>query len=91
MSDLMHSAADHLWEMENADAERALIGPEPNRMEQRAGVASAVIGLAAEIDRHANSTDPRDPTSVSVVLELFGDVSQVLRLMASLLMPVVRS
>ncbi len=91
MSDTMHSSAEALWEMENADAERALTGPAPNRMEQRAGVASAVIRIAAEIDRHANAIDPADPTAVSVLVDLQGDVAQALRLIARLLMPEVRS
>lgn len=91
MSDTMHSAAEAQWEIENADAERALMGPEPNRMEQRAGVLSAVIGIAAEIDRHANAIDPRDPTAVSVLVELQGDVAQAIRLLARLMMPEVRS
>lgn len=50
MSDTMHSAAESLWEMENAEVERALVGPAPNRMEQRAGVLSAVIGIARCVD-----------------------------------------
>lgn len=91
MSDTMHSAAELLWESQNADAERAQVGPAIGRMEQRAGVLSAVIGIAAEIDRHANAIDPRDPTAVSVLVDLQSDVAQAIRMLAQLLMPEVRS
>ena len=99
MSDTMHSAAEHLWEMANADAGRAYMDAQNARADTiratfAAGVNAAakrdariktVVAIAGEVERHANAIDPSEVTAVSVLVDLVIDLAGGMRHLANIM------
>lgn len=87
MSDTMHSAAESLWELENARAEQILanFAAGVNHAVTREDQLRAVVGIAGEVERHANAVDPREVTAVSVLVELVVDLAGGMRHLANVM------
>lgn len=93
----MHSAAEGLWEMENARAEEmamqqaragailANFAAGVNHAVTRETQLRAVVAIAGEVERHANAIDPREVTAVSVLVDLVVDLAGGLRHLASVM------
>lgn len=98
----MHSAAEGLWESQNAQAESAYMATQQKRAEpllaalaaiaggvdhaiSRGTQLRAVVGIAGEVERHANAIDPREVTAVSVLVDLVVDLAGGLRHLANVM------
>ncbi len=87
MSDTMHSAAESLWELENARAEQILanFAAGVQHAVTREDQLRAVVGIAGEVERHANAIDPREVTAVSVLVDLVVDLAGGMRHLANVM------
>lgn len=87
MSDTMHVAAESLWELENARAEQILanFAAGVNHAVTREDQLRAVVGIAGEVERHANAIDPREVTAVSVLVDLVVDLAGGMRHLANVM------
>ena len=97
----MHSAAEHLWELANAGAEQmamqqaradqilatfaAGVNAGINHANTRDAQLRAVVGIANEVERHANAIDPREVTAVSVLVDLVVELAQGMRHLANIM------
>lgn len=83
----MHVAAESLWELENARAEQILanFAAGVNHAVTREDQLRAVVGIAGEVERHANAIDPREVTAVSVLVDLVVDLAGGMRHLANVM------
>ena len=87
MSDTMHVAAELVWERENGRAQQILanFAASVNHAVTREDQLRAVVGIAGEVERHANAIDPREVTAVSVLVELVVDLAGGMRHLANVM------
>jgi len=87
MSDTMHSAAESLWESQNAAVEQILanFAAGVQHAVTREDQLRAVVGIAGEVERHANAIDPREVTAVSVLVDLVVDLAGGMRHLANVM------
>lgn len=97
MSDTMHSAAEHLWELNNAQAEYmadqqaranrilASFAAGVNHAGTRETQLRAVIAISNEVERHAGAIDPREVTAVSVLVDLVVELAGGMRHLANVM------
>ena len=56
-----------------------------NHAHTRDAQVKAVIGVANEVERHANAIDPREATAVSVLVDLVVELAQGVRHIANIM------
>lgn len=56
-----------------------------NHAHTRDAQIKAVIGIANEVERHANAIDPREVTAVSVLVDLTVELAQAVRHIANIM------